>query len=412
MRHSGPASRRRGTLTLGGLLLAALLLGLWGLSDTQARSADEERAASSSAAAPPTARTPRRAAPPADGPFALALPPDEAGAAPPDDPDLPPQTRELWQRRLARARHTLDSYRESTRYPPESRPMSEHPDQVHPAAPEREVPVRTPTGEDSGLRLRLRQSRVFVAGEESVDFSVACEDARGSPQRCEVLGAQASEPPYLAGAGALSPVPLAFAPAGEGSWAARFQPARQGFALFSGQLTVAVQVRAAGLETSAGFDILYTRSPPATFTGRVRDVLEGGSLHFLVGLQVRKAGRYVLAGRVDDASGQPFAYLSFNEELPAGAQEVRLTVFGKLLRDAQPRQPLRLRDLEGFLLLEEGDPDRELLGAQLGPVHTARSYPPASFSDAEWQSEERQRHLDEFSRDVKRAEEGLAAAPP
>ena len=103
----------------------------------------------------------------------------------------------------------------------------------------------------------------------------------------------------------------------------------------------------------------------------------------------------MLAGRVDDADGKPFAYVSFNEELPAGAQEARFTVFGKLVRDGAPKQPLRLRDVEGFLLKEEGDPDRELLTAQLGPVHTARSYPATAFSEAEWQSPERQAHLDD-----------------
>src|SRR5215218_1156437 len=403
-RRTSSTPSRRGALALGSLLLAGLLLGLWGLSDTEASSSssgapggDGAAAAGAASPAPAPSRAPPRAppgraadllAPPAGFPGPLA---DEAAS------DSPEARRELWQRRLARARHTLESYREATRYPPQSRPMREQPDQVHPAAPEREVPVRSATGEETELQLRLRQSRVFVAGEESVDFSVACEDRRGTPQRCEVLSAQASEPDYLAGGGgALTPVPVAFTDAGDGVLTARFQPGRQGFAMYSGNLRVALQVRAAGVTTGAGFDILYTPRPPATFTGRVREALEAGSLQLYVGLQVRKSGRYVLAGRVDDADGKPFAYVSFNEELAEGAQEARFTVFGRLLRDEQPRQPLRLRDVEGFLLLESGDPDRELLAAQLGPVHTLRSYPPTAFSDAEWQSPERQAHLDEF----------------
>ncbi|MBF5042937.1 hypothetical protein FGE12_11105 [Aggregicoccus sp. 17bor-14] len=417
---SRPSSRRRGALVLGGaLLLAGALAGFLSLTGS---SPAEEGGAEASAGAASTAATPAPA--PGKGPARLApvgagvlatspASPDPSGGAPEDgEPTSPEARRELWQRRLERARHTLDSYREATRYPPQSRPISEQPDQVHPAAPEREVPVRSATGEETNLQLRLRQSRVFVAGEESVELSVACEDARGAAQRCEVLSALASEPDYVAGSAALSPVPVPFAEAPDGSLRASFQPSRQGFAMFSGNLRVALQVRAAGVQAAAGFDILYTPSPPATFTGRVREALEGGSLQLYVGLQVRKAGRYVLAGRVDDAAGQPFAYVTFNEELAQGAQEARFTVFGKLLRDGAPRQPLRLRDVEGFLLLESGDPDRELLSAQLGPVYTARSYPLTAFSDAEWQSPEKQAHLDEFGKDVKQAEDALGAATP
>jgi hypothetical protein len=40
--------------------------------------------------------------------------------------------RELWRQRLQRAKRTLDSYRQATRYPHESRPIAEHPDQVRP----------------------------------------------------------------------------------------------------------------------------------------------------------------------------------------------------------------------------------------------------------------------------------------
>lgn len=412
MKKSSPLSRRRGLFALGGVVLLALLLALWGLSNVESPEAGEDGSTPASSSAPEPSRRSSGGGAPSKAPLAMAQAQPSAGAM-----QVP---REVWEKRLARARHTLDSYRESTRYPPQSRPISEHPDQVHPAAPEREQSVRDANGEDSGVRLRLRQSRVSLAGDEFVDLSVACEDARGMRQRCEIQGAQASEPLYLAGSGSLTPVPVVFADAGQpgdaaaddGVFTARFQPARQGFALYSGQLTIAVKVVAAGVPTNAGFDLMYTRSPPATFTGRVRDVVDGGSLHFDVGLQVRKPGRYVLAGRVDDAEGKPFAYVSFNDVLPEGAQQARFTVFGKLMRDAQPKQPLLLRDVEGFLLLETGDPDRELLNAQLGPVHTARTYAITSFSDAEWESEERQRYLDELGNDVKRAEEGLASTPP
>jgi hypothetical protein len=168
-------------------------------------------------------------------------------------------------------------------------------------------------------------------------------------------------------------------------------------------------VRSGNAEGNAFFDILFTPSPPARFTGKVRDVVEHGSLHIYLGLQVRTAGRYVLAGRVDDEAGVPFAYVSFNEELKAGAQEVDFVVFGKLILDEAPALPLKLRDVEGFLLKEQGDPDRELLTTLQGYVHTTREYPNNVFSSEEWQSEERSRYINRFTEDVKEIQQELDA---
>jgi hypothetical protein len=44
-----------------------------------------------------------------------------------------------------------------------------------------------------------------------------------------------------------------------------------------------------------------------------------------------------------------------------GSSEVGLTVFGKLMRDLAPALPLTLRDVDGYLLKENTDPDRALM---------------------------------------------------
>jgi hypothetical protein len=119
----------------------------------------------------------------------------------------------------------------------------------------------------------------------------------------------------------------------------------------------------------------------------------------------------VISARLDDAQGQPFALLQFNEELGSGAQQARLVAFGKLLRDGQPAFPLRLRDVDGFLLHPDRHPDRAMLPRLAGVVHSSRVYPLSRFSDAEWQGEERQRYLDELRRDVDRAREALTGQP-
>jgi hypothetical protein len=321
--------------------------------------------------------------------------------------------RALWEKRLARARFSLDTYVASTRYPPESRPIREHPDQEQLAAPER---TRSLSRDNDQVQLRMKQDKVFLAGDEVVTFTVGCENKVREPLPCQVTNGMAQEAEHmLQGAAPLAGTPLAFVDDGsqgdalarDGFATARFQPSKQGFPLFSGTLRVSFQVRSGSAEGSAFFDVLYTPSPPARFTGKVREAVEQGSLQLYLGLQVRTPGRYVIAGRVDDEAGVPLAYVSFNEELPAGAQEAKLTLFGKLLIDEAPTFPLKLRDVEGFLLKEQGDPDRELLTTLRGYVHTTREYPPTAFSPSEWQSEERSRYIDEFTRDVKEAQQEL-----
>ncbi|AEI62269.1 hypothetical protein LILAB_01690 [Corallococcus macrosporus] len=341
-------------------------------------------------------------APPAGPPPGVAAP---APAHGPEEAERDAR-RELWERRLARAKETLAAYMKATRYPPESRPASEHPDQMELAEPERTHPLNM---DGSDIQLRLKQDRVFVVGDEVVHFFVGCEDARRVPRPCQVVSALAHEAEHMPGAGGVPAVPLVFtddgasgdALAGDGTFTGRFQPSKQGFPIYSGTLRVDVQVRSGSAEGAASFDIMYTPSPPALFTGGVREVLSPeGSLQLYLGIQVQKAGRYVVAGRVDDESGMPFAHVSFNEELKRGEQEVKLTIAGNLVLDEVPTFPLKLRDVEGFLLKERGDPDRELMTSLRGYVHTTKDYPFESFSPAEWQGEERQRYLDEMNREI------------
>jgi hypothetical protein len=127
---------------------------------------------------------------------------------------------------------------------------------------------------------------------------------------------------------------------------------------------------------------------------------------------VRIPGRYIVNGRVDDARGRPVALLTFNDVLGPGPNDVRLTMFGKLLRDEAPVAPLTLRDVDGYLLKENTDPDRALLPRLQGKVLTAAAHPSKGYSDAEWQSEERSRYLTEYGKDVREARSRLAAFDP
>lgn len=320
--------------------------------------------------------------------------------------------RELLLQRLERARVTLATYREQTRYPHESRPIEQHPDQVHPFEPVREsLPLRFPGTKAAvpGVRIVTSQDRVFMSGDETVKVSVAAQDDTGRALPLLVTRAVAFDLPDPRQAAGRPQLALDFS-ASDGVHSAQFQPSRTAFADFAGTLRLQVTLSQEGRQGVVNFDVVYQPLVPAAW-GAITERVADGSLDFLVGLIVKQPGRYVVNARVDDARGQPFALVSFNEELGSGAQTARLRVFGKLLRDAAPAMPLRLRDLQGFLLLEDRFPDRAMLARREGVVFTGASHALKAFSADEWRSEERDRYLAELGRDVAQLE-GQLTPPP
>lgn len=324
----------------------------------------------------------------------------------------------LWQARYEQAEQVYASYRDATRYPHESRPLSEHTDQIYPFNPiVEETSLRNANGDPvKGVRLRTTQDRVFLSASDTVRFSIEALDDQGQHLPVLVRSAAAQSVPDTR-----TPVPLiqsdisftdngtsADTQAGDGRYTALLAPAQQGFGNYDGTIRVLAQVSAKGQQGVAHFDVVYAPGVPATWSG-VREAVESGSLNFYVKAQVRVAGHYVVSGRVDDAQGKPFALVQFNREVATGAQEMRLQVFGALIRDKAPAFPLRLRDVEGFILYPDRFPDRALMPRWAGVVHQSASYPLARFSTDEWSSEERERYLAEYARDADEARRELDA---
>ncbi len=315
----------------------------------------------------------------------------------------------LWLRRLELAQDTLENYRRATRYPGFSQPMALHADQAYPDRPIEEEHVLSGAGAKDGDRVTLRtsQERVFVEGDESVRFTVSARDGKGQAVPLRIVRASARE--LAPGSGSLYPVvPLNFNDegnqgddaSGDGTFSVRLQPRTDGFAGLFGQIRTEAVLQVRGEHGETYFDILYTPEPPAVWQGGVREALEGGSLNFYLKAAVKEAGRYVVHGRVDDANGVPVALVSFNDEVPQGAQEFRLTMFGKLVRDVKPAFPLVLRDVDAFLLRPDTFPDRSMMSRRSGKLHTSQDYTLDSFSAAEWNGEERARYLAELGKDV------------
>jgi len=324
----------------------------------------------------------------------------------------------LWQARFGRAEQVYNSYRDATRYPPQSRPLAEHPDQQRPFEPVSEdKALKGADGKPvAGVRLRTTQDRVFMSGAETVRLTVEAVDERGAALPLRVERAAARNLPDSRALVQLAEVPLAFtddglgadAAANDGRFSASLTPQAQGFEQHAGTIRILAHVQAGGERGVAHYEVIYEPQVPATWAGGVRDGLERGSLSFFLKAVVNLPGRYVVAGRVLDAQGAPLALVQFNEELPAGPAEIRLQVFGALVHDRRPVFPLRLVDVEGFLLKPDTFPDRAMMARRPGVVHTSRMYSAESFSSAEWTSEERERYLAEYGRDLREAEAALS----
>lgn len=318
----------------------------------------------------------------------------------------------LWQARYERAEQTYANYRDITRYPHDSRPLAEHPDQVRPFAPVSEDNlVRNAKGEPvKGLKLRTTQERVFASGADTIKLTLAVLDETGQVQALGISRASAQSVAESKVLAKVIDTSISFddqgqgadSVAGDGTYSARLAPSQQGFESYAGTIRVQVQFMANGEPGVAHFDVVYNPEVPAAWVG-VREAVEAGSLNFYLKVQVNKPGRYVASARVDDAKGQPFALLQFNDELAVGPREFKMHVFGALIHDKNPAFPLRLRDVDGFLLIPDKFPDRAMMARQTGVVHTSARYSVSSFTATEWSSEERERYLAEYAKDAEAA---------
>ncbi|WP_422992591.1 hypothetical protein [Undibacterium sp. Di24W] len=302
-----------------------------------------------------------------------------------------------------------------------SRPISEHPDQVYPnqAVKESHAMRNKDGSSNSSIQISTSQSRVYMAARESVTFSIQAldKDLQMIPvfvNRAVASGLNFNNHP------APTQIPMALADNGrdgdlipnDGIAGGTLSPGSNGFAGFNGTIRTEVNFTVNGQVGVVYFDVIYSPELPAIWAGKIREVIENGNLVFYLPIDVQQAGRYIVNARLDDAKAAPFALLNFNEVLPLGRSEIRLSAAGNLLRDNQAAFPMSLRDIDGYLLKENIDPDRALIARMEGVAHVSKNYTLKSFSDAEWNGEERTRHLREFAKDLELAKAALVAFDP
>lgn len=281
----------------------------------------------------------------------------------------------------------LTAYRKANVYPPTSRPLAS--DQLDLLRPNQRHEAMQPADHGDGVRFLFTADRYFVIGDDTLTsrLEVRRDD---KPLAVTIVQAYAAviEPGHDA-----RPIPLAFTPSGAGL-THTFAPAQLGLAR-QAAIGMYVEFDDGIARQRAHFDFQYTPASgiPARFTGAFHDSLEAGSLVIRAGVDVVTAGSYVIDANLFDAADQPVAWSRFKGELAAGAHTADLVFFGKVIVDANARGPFHLGQLRGARFDPSRDPDLEQMPPFTG-AYATRAYPTDQFSDAEYDSADKQRMID------------------
>ncbi|HEY0194135.1 MAG TPA: hypothetical protein VGC42_23620 [Kofleriaceae bacterium] len=330
----------------------------------------------------------RRGAPPAVAAGPAAAPADHRSAQLPAPPVAPyPAVSEGLVTDDA-----LTAYKKANVYPPMSRPLSK--DQVDLLEPGKRQEVMRRTDHDEHVTYLFTADRYFVIGDQPLHASLVVQ-RDGAPITAPITQAYAvvldpvhhQEPP----------IAMSYAAAASGGFAATLEPARLGL---KRQAAIALYIEFDyGTGKQVGhFDVQYTPTSgvPARFNGKFADAVEHGSLIVKAGLEVTAAGHYVIDANLFDADNQPVAWTRYKGDLETGSHDVDLLFFGKVLVDGSAHGAFHIGQLRGARYVPDLDPDLEQMPPFSGSYTTA-AYTTDQFSDAEWDSPDKQRMLELLS---------------
>ena len=287
----------------------------------------------------------------------------------------------------------LTAYRKANVYPPTSRPLTR--DQLDLLLPNQRHEQQRASDRSDGMSYLFTGDRYFVIADDTLTATLEVwRDAR--PLVVTITQAYAA---VLDPVGHNEhPIPLVFAASGA-ALAASFAPAKLGLAR-QAAIGMYVEFDYGGAKQRAHFDFQYTpaRGIPARFTGAFSDAIEAGSLVIHAGVEVVSPGHYVIDVNLFDAADQPVAWSRYKGELPAGTHDADLVFFGKVLVDGGAHGPFHIGQLRGARFVPGMDPDLEQMPPYPGSYAT-RPYPTDSFSDAEYDSPDKQRMIELLGND-------------
>jgi len=383
--------RRRAPLAAVAIALSAVVGGVvgWRCGGCGASPPAAIAATVRPAANPALARFPRLASLVAAAPAS-----PRAGLHMLDDPRLPV---------------AVADYLIASRFPPDSRPLE--PGMLDLIEPNRRNDTPGPveradrTLGDPSLRVLWTGDRFWLLGGEAI--AVWLEVTRdGARVPVAVRSARARAVEVVTRADVGLEVPLALTEDASHVWTGSFSVAGTPLARHVGyvHLDVTYDTDGDGGEPPGVVSLeVYVQpddDPPARFTGRYRDQLVDGSLIVHAGVDVARAGDYIVDANVYDAAGHPAAFVRWKGRLPAGPGEVPLRLFGRVVREADAPAPFTFTDVRGYRWHLGADPDRELMAA--APDHVTPAYPATAFRADEFWDEAKQRHVDALLGEARR----------
>ncbi|MBE7453708.1 MAG: hypothetical protein HS111_34050 [Kofleriaceae bacterium] len=305
-------------------------------------------------------------------------------------PELGLDDRQLGQAALARLEHTRQVYRDTMRYPEWSRPAdgsTRHLVAWNQVDRRTQPFTRSEDGRD--LHGELRLDRMFAGPGESITATVEVFLADGDmrvPVAASVVGELQMVGPddfWVT----VATIPFAPAGAAGAGWVARFEPDKVA------ELAAAPRDVQLVAWVTAGDHTFPFESPFRYSATRVFEVVDwvgdrivDGSLEVELSVDVKSLDPVRITATLFDASGQrPIAiYDDYLRPTRPGRQAVRLTFFGKALREAGLDGPYRLGALHGFVKLFEGDLAERFWSHPDDPRFVTRPYRAHEFSAADW----------------------------
>jgi len=357
-----------------GIFVVLIALALFAV---RGRSPDTERTTREVVAAAPTA-TPATELEPTN--TVAPAEPERTEPVAETERDLPPQ---------------IQRYLAANVYPPTSRPLTKEATDI--LYPNQRYEKPRPLDEDGDFTFVFTADRYYYTGDETA--LVWLEVLEGS-EPADVEVHQATARAEENGQPSEEAVDLGLQSDG-GRWSttlslAEVFPDHHGTIL----LEVAFQVEGQDPHTEA-FRIFTTPLDriPAQITGNFRDSVQDGSLLVEVDVDVTEPGFFRFDANLYDRNGEPVAYAVFKGDLEPGQQWLPLEFFGKILRDQGAMGPYSVEQIRGYRFLEGQTPDRERLVDNTA-IYQTSPYDAATFSDAVYSSEHKDRMVELMLEDI------------
>lgn len=158
--------------------------------------------------------------------------------------------------------------------------------------------------------------------------------------------------------------------AGDGVYSARFTMPEARVPDLADGFNVRIEViMADGTVQPAGSGFSYS-NPHAHLTGRYRDAVRQGSLVISAEIEVRRTGRFHLAGTVASMKGEPIGSAQTAAELEPGRYWLDLQFYGLMFHDRQIAGPYKLASL----VLTTATQMPNAKGMPVLNAHTTRPY--------------------------------------